>query len=102
MTFEQCRRTVTSVEYAINAWDRIGALVREERRRAGLTQAQLAELAHVSRGWLIQLENGHPNAEPLSVLPVLRALDLELVARPTRPDATQLEEEALLDDLLGG
>lgn len=89
------------MEYVIVSWERIGAVVREQRRTRGLTQAQLARQADVSRGWLVQLEAGHPNAEPLSVLPVLRALDLELVARPVQPDQDQLEEEALLDELLG-
>jgi HTH-type transcriptional regulator/antitoxin HipB len=92
---------MTFVEYIVAAWSRIGAIVREERRRSGRTQAQLAQHAGVSRGWLVRLEAGHPSADPATVIPVLRALDLELVVRAARTSEEQLAEERRLEELLG-
>lgn len=55
----------------------IGALVRAERDKAGLTQAQLADRAQVSRRWLIATESGeHPRAEVSRLLRVFDALGL--------------------------
>ena len=57
----------------------LGAAVRDARTGAQLTQAQLAEMAGVSREWLIGLERGaRPRAELTKVLDVLAALDLPL------------------------
>jgi transcriptional regulator with XRE-family HTH domain len=49
----------------------IGALVREARAEAGLTQTQLARHMGASREWVINLEQGRPG---LSLDLVLRAL----------------------------
>lgn len=57
----------------------LGALVRESRRAAHLTQAELAAEAGVSREWLLGLERGsRPRAELTKVLAVLDVLDLPL------------------------
>ncbi len=69
-------------ERSIGNWAVLGPVARDARSRAGLTQKDLAELAGVSRGWLIRFETGLPNAEPITVLRVLRVLELELVVRP--------------------
>lgn len=88
-------------EYVVRDWARIGAIVREHRRRAGLTQADLAQRAGVSRGWLVRLESGHPAADTPTVFKVLRALDLELVVRPTRRTEAEAAAERALAELLG-
>lgn len=88
-------------EYVVRDWARIGAIVRDHRRRQGLTQADLAQRAGVSRGWLVRLEAGHPTAETSTVFKVLRTLDLELVARPMRRTQAEADAERALADLLG-
>lgn len=85
------------MEYLLNTWTRLGPAVRDRRRRLDLTQAELAEAAGVSRGWLVRLEGGLDNAEPALVLAVLRVLGLGLVLRTHEPD----EDEDLLEDVLG-
>ncbi|WP_378144064.1 helix-turn-helix domain-containing protein [Cnuibacter sp. UC19_7] len=64
----------------------LGALVRDRRRTAGLTQQQLAERAHVTRQWLARLEKGHERAELDPLLRTLEQLDLELTMQPCAPD----------------
>lgn len=75
----------------------IGAAIRSARRRASLTQQQLAERAGVSRRWLIALESGHAErAELGKVLDTLDTLGLDLTVTTT-PRAT-----SRLADLLEG
>lgn len=57
--------------------------VRGGRVAAGLTQAELASKAHVGRGFIIELEAGHPRAELAKVLQVLEALDIHAMALPS-------------------
>lgn len=76
----------------------LGAQLRAARRAAGLTQAQVASSAKVSRAFVIDLEQGkRPGAELSRVLAVARALNrsFSLVedVRPSFDDA--------LHDLLG-
>lgn len=53
----------------------LGAALRDRRKHAGLTQARLAEVAGVSRAFVIDLEKGRrPRAELNRVLSVVRAL----------------------------
>lgn len=58
-----------------------GLVLRQLRRRSGLAQAELAELADVGRKWLSQVENGKPTAEIGLVMRVLYVLGygIELV-----------------------
>ncbi|WP_448060437.1 helix-turn-helix domain-containing protein [Cellulomonas hominis] len=60
----------------------VGALVRDARERSGLTQAELARRARVSREWLIKVESGRTSAEMPRVLDVLAELDLALDIAP--------------------
>jgi HTH-type transcriptional regulator/antitoxin HipB len=55
----------------------LGNLVREKRESSGMTQRQLAELAGVSRLWLLHVERGHPGAEFGRVLQLVASLDLK-------------------------
>ncbi|MDT0203722.1 helix-turn-helix domain-containing protein [Nocardioides sp. AE5] len=85
------------MEYPLNTWSRLGPAVRDRRRAAGLTQAELADRAGVSRAWVIRLERGLDNAEPARVLAVLRILGLDLVLREHQVS----EDEDLLREVLG-
>lgn len=69
----------------------LGAVVRESRLAARLTQAKLAAAAGVSREWLLGLERGaRPRAELGKVLAVLDALDLPLTigSEPSTSEAS--------------
>lgn len=69
-------KSITYIESA----EGLGATIRQARKRQALTQAELAQLADVSRSFIIDLEDGHPRAELGKVLSVLRALDAPLAA----------------------
>jgi len=58
----------------------IGALVRDRRHAAGLSQSQLAAKAGVSQRWLAGLEAGKPGTEIGLVLRTLAALGVNLTA----------------------
>ena len=65
----------------------LGQEIRRARRGLGLTQADLAEKALVSRRWLSQLERGHLGAEVGKVMRVVRALELAVTLEPAPPAA---------------
>jgi y4mF family transcriptional regulator len=56
----------------------VGQLIREERKRQGLTQAHLAERVGVGRQWIHQIERGKDTAEVGLVLKTLHALGLRV------------------------
>ena len=60
----------------------LASLIRLERRRQGITQAELAGLSGVGVSFLSQLENGKESAEVGKVLSVLTMLGIDLVAEP--------------------
>lgn len=60
---------------------RIGEIVRTERERQGLKQAELALAAGVSYRTVIQIEKGKPTSRLDVVIRVLEALGLTLEAR---------------------
>lgn len=73
----------------------LGAALRERRERAGLTQAQLAIRANVSRAFVIDVERGRrPRAELTRVLAVMRALDSAITLVDHR---SQTAEEAMAE-----
>ncbi|WP_328333826.1 helix-turn-helix domain-containing protein [Kribbella sp. NBC_00382] len=76
----------------------LGAAVREARSHQGLTQAELARRAGVSRDWLVRLEQGHPRLEVQLVLDVLAAAGLALATGPQPPEAGD-QTEATWDQL---
>lgn len=88
--------------YEISESRRLGRALREERRRQGLTQADLARRAQASRGWLIRLEAGHGTAEMDTVFRVIAALGLTVTLAPSRdtPEerAAQSAFESIFDD----
>jgi transcriptional regulator with XRE-family HTH domain len=56
----------------------LGALVKETRLSAGMTQAELGERIGASRYWVAEFERGNPGAELGLTLKALRALKLVL------------------------
>lgn len=66
---------------------RLGAILRAMRRDQGLTQAEAADLAGVSRKWVSEVEKGKPSAEVGRVLQVVHALGFEIMCvRAPKPD----------------
>lgn len=63
-----------------NARD-LGFLISAERKRQGLTQAELAGYSGVGVTFLSQLENGKGTAEVDKALTVLATLGIDLVAQ---------------------
>ncbi len=75
----------------------LGAAVRSERHRRGLSQAELAAAAGVSREWLVRLEGGAPRLEADKVLSILNALDIAVVPQeqqPTQSDIAKAQKVA--------
>jgi y4mF family transcriptional regulator len=79
----------------------LAAVVRGRRRDLGLSQAELAVRAGVSRKWIYQFESGKPTADLRLILRVLDALGLILdvtydaqaaAGSPTRDLDTLIEE----------
>jgi HTH-type transcriptional regulator / antitoxin HipB len=56
----------------------LGAVLRDERRRLGLSQVDLSVKADVSRKWIVQMENGKARAELALVLRTIGVLGLVL------------------------
>jgi HTH-type transcriptional regulator / antitoxin HipB len=61
----------------------LGALVRDARRRRGMTQKEVALTAGVDRSWLARLEAGSENPTLTNLLAVVAALGLALVVADT-------------------
>ncbi|MDR2973195.1 MAG: type II toxin-antitoxin system Y4mF family antitoxin [Propionibacteriaceae bacterium] len=79
------RRFLTSPEA-------VAATVRAARKRAGLSQAELALKAGVGRRFVVDVEAGHPRAELGKVLAVLDAVGVHALALPPPPVTRTLED----------
>jgi HTH-type transcriptional regulator/antitoxin HipB len=77
--------------------------VRGQRLGAGLTQAQLAARAGVSRQWVSELEHGKPTAELGLVLALLDTLRLSLDVRDEGeyPASQAADLDAVLEEHRG-
>lgn len=80
----------------------IGALLREQRQKAGLDQAELARRIGVSRQWLIEVERGKARAEIGLILRALNVLDIPLeVGAPSHvsgvADSADIDIDAIVD-----
>ena len=61
----------------IRSAKRLGAEIRQERRRRGLTQAQLAEMACLRQATISEVENGKQRSEVRVIFDILMALGLQ-------------------------
>jgi HTH-type transcriptional regulator/antitoxin HipB len=68
--------------------------MRQQRRRLGLNQADLASRVGVSRQWIVAVENGKARAELGLVLRTLAALDLTLTVDGGGDTAARMESRA--------
>ena len=73
----------------------LGILLREQRRRQGLSQAELARRAGVSRQWLSGLERGREGAELGRVLRALASAGIILRFEQRPP--SRLDLGAVID-----
>ena len=64
--------------------DDIGKVIREQRRRLGLDQQELADRVGVSRQWIVEIEHGKPRAEIGLLLKTINALNLGIKIVPDR------------------
>lgn len=76
----------------------VGALVRDRRHEAGLTQEQLASRCGVSRRWVAAVETGKPTAQLELVMRALGVLGMELQTVQSRPHVS-LDLDAALERL---
>jgi transcriptional regulator with XRE-family HTH domain len=64
--------------FRIYAPDSIGAAIRHYRTEAGLTQAELAEMAGLHRTYLSELERGKETEQVRRILRLLRQLGVRM------------------------
>lgn len=64
----------------------LGAAIRAERKRIGVTQRELAMTAGVGLRYLIELERGKPTARMEGMFRVLQVLGLRLSVTPRSGD----------------
>lgn len=57
----------------------VGAIVRRERRRAGLSQAELGAKIGLRQATVSKLERGEPATQIITLLDALSALGLEII-----------------------
>jgi HTH-type transcriptional regulator/antitoxin HipB len=67
----------------------LGMLVKDQRKKLGWSQIQLAQRAGVSRLWIGNLEKGKPSLEIDLVFRSLRALGISLNASLVQTDVFQ-------------
>lgn len=60
----------------------IGALIKNARLKAGLSQYDLAQMLKTSQGWVSEIERGKPTAELGMVLKAINTLGINLDSRP--------------------
>lgn len=86
----------------------LGLIIRQQRRRLGLSQTGLAGRIGVGRQWIVAIEHGKPRAELGLVLRALAALDLTLAVDDgggattrTNDSKTPLDIDAVVDAARG-
>lgn len=72
---------------SLRSVDEVGSALKAIRLRRGLTQAEVAAAAGISRKWVSNAERGKPSADVGLVVAMLRALDyrMHFHNRPDRP-----------------
>jgi HTH-type transcriptional regulator/antitoxin HipB len=71
----------------------LGAILRRQRKQAGMTQAELGEKIHMRQATISKLEDGAPATQLRVLIATLAALDLELVVRQrSKSSGDEIEE----------
>ena len=80
-------RVTNDAMISLRSAGEVGSALRAIRLRRGITQAEVAEAAGISRKWVSNAERGKPSADVGLVVAVLRALDyrMHFHNRPDRP-----------------
>lgn len=68
----------TEPEFRIYSTESLGAAIRHFRKQAGLTQNQLAELAHIQRTYLTELEQGRHADQTRRLIIILKHLGIRM------------------------
>lgn len=69
----------------------LGAIIRRERRKQGITQAQLGERIGLRQATVSKLESGEPATRLSTLLDALAALDLEIAIDERGKPSTDIE-----------
>lgn len=77
----------------IRSVDDVRHLLREERKRRGLTQGQLADLTATSQKWVSDFERGRVDPPMSIVLKVLVLLGVTIVFSPATISAGEPSDE---------
>ena len=75
----------------------LGLAIRDQRRKLGLSQADLASKAGVGRQWVVAIEHGKSRAELGLVLRTLSALDLRVTIDPGDRPSRSSDDMSLVD-----
>ena len=68
----------------------LGALIRDERKKPGLTQAALGKMTGINQTTLSMIEQGKPSVQLQTILVLLAALKLSIQAgSPENLDTTE-------------
>jgi transcriptional regulator with XRE-family HTH domain len=76
-------------------------LVREARKRAGLTQSELAARAGTTQSAIARLESGRPDVSLNDVIRLVRLCDLDLEVALVPQDASDMAQAERLARLTG-
>ena len=86
----------------------LGLVIRDRRRKLGLSQTELARKAGVGRQWIVSIERGKSGAELGLVLRTFSALGLSITSetdnRPPRSadDVTAIDIDAVVNNAKRG
>lgn len=76
----------------------LGSLIRDQRRKLGMTQSQLASQTGVSRKWLVDVESGKRAGDMKLILRTLNAMGIVLNATGrVRKQPHALDINAVID-----
>jgi HTH-type transcriptional regulator/antitoxin HipB len=78
----------------------LASTIRGRRLELGLSQAEIADRAGVSREWVNSMEAGKSTVELVFVLRLISALDLRLSLAKPEPSPALDDDDVDLDELL--
>lgn len=73
--------------------DRLGNIIKAHRKKAGLTQKELADIAGVGKTVIFDIEKGKETVQFNSLLKVLKALTIKL-----RVESRLMEAEEIINE----